>query len=705
MAAFTFAQVLEPDTDRLGGDFATIPLSAPDPALCATACRADARCLAFTYVKPAAGTDGIARCALKSSVPTPYPNACCISGLNPNAPPVERPQVLDISTRDQVDLLGMDYRCFDLPSPELELCRQTCTDSELCDSFTYVRPVPDRPAARCCLKSGVPSPSLNACCTSGIVLRPPKQKPNLTVDGKAGVHPPRNEVEWQACEMARDVAEILAFSRSRKIPDEGVDVQVVGPASSEIIHLQIKTSPDRPAALASVRLAPFLVDASSLDEVVLATLSSLGIAPESVKGPPPPGLLERLTDFHARVIAQEARRVAEELDRRPLDPGLHEEAALCLASLAIKEQAGQFSDQRDAIRRGLVHLSLARGLRSPESLSTTGVVAEAALLTVAGRATSARRRLVGMNPAMGVAGLEAWRGALDELGSLDWRVNLKPVTGTLLQRTVHYRTLAARLGTIDAQDFIGSRNTLLLTEWPRAAFAHEWSVGFGNVFARSAPALEAAELVEVAKVLNVPVSTPPNLSALLDSSSQRCITRSSTGWRPRGHRLEDLEWILPAAPEPRALHRLQASTDEAGPAPRGPGCAQGNPRRFLRDGAVLSALGPDGALHRARRATPELYVGHEARSGGLPDGARLRSSPPRGRQPRPVALHGSEETRPASGFSPTSGTRRLVRSQATWPGIRSLGERAGASLSPLASGSRGSSRRGADGYDPARTAG
>ena len=71
---------LEFDQDRLGLDYTSFNLPAADPRLCQAACAKDARCKAFTYVKP--GYQGsAARCWLKHSVPETRPNPCCVSGV------------------------------------------------------------------------------------------------------------------------------------------------------------------------------------------------------------------------------------------------------------------------------------------------------------------------------------------------------------------------------------------------------------------------------------------------------------------------------------------------------------------------------------------------------------------------------------------------------------------------------------------------
>jgi PAN domain len=66
--------------DLTGGDYSNFWAASAEPQLCQAACRADAKCAAWTYVKP--GVQGPqARCWLKSQVPQATQNECCTSGV------------------------------------------------------------------------------------------------------------------------------------------------------------------------------------------------------------------------------------------------------------------------------------------------------------------------------------------------------------------------------------------------------------------------------------------------------------------------------------------------------------------------------------------------------------------------------------------------------------------------------------------------
>jgi hypothetical protein len=69
----------EHDKDRYGGDYLPFDVKADHIEQCEDACKADTKCLAWTYVKPGIQASQ-ARCYLKSIVPAISDNTCCVSG-------------------------------------------------------------------------------------------------------------------------------------------------------------------------------------------------------------------------------------------------------------------------------------------------------------------------------------------------------------------------------------------------------------------------------------------------------------------------------------------------------------------------------------------------------------------------------------------------------------------------------------------------
>ena len=79
------AASLEANVNRPGSDYRSFDLASGQPEECRDTCAVEPQCVAFTFVNP--GVQGpSARCWLKSAVPPPNPNACCVSGVKNAAP-------------------------------------------------------------------------------------------------------------------------------------------------------------------------------------------------------------------------------------------------------------------------------------------------------------------------------------------------------------------------------------------------------------------------------------------------------------------------------------------------------------------------------------------------------------------------------------------------------------------------------------------
>jgi hypothetical protein len=121
----TNVMAMEFDIDRPGQDFRNFDLSSADPAACEYACRQDPNCRSWTYVKPNTIQGPNPRCWLKTGIPNPVSDTCCVSGVA--AKPDDRrgrlsPQQCNCwfdgydsypqaqvpgGTRDECDLIGM----------------------------------------------------------------------------------------------------------------------------------------------------------------------------------------------------------------------------------------------------------------------------------------------------------------------------------------------------------------------------------------------------------------------------------------------------------------------------------------------------------------------------------------------------------------------------------------------------------------------
>lgn len=71
--------VLAAGVDRPGEDYRDFDLAEAQPEACRSACLAEDKCLAWTYVRPGIQSEK-ARCWLKQGAPSPISDPCCVSG-------------------------------------------------------------------------------------------------------------------------------------------------------------------------------------------------------------------------------------------------------------------------------------------------------------------------------------------------------------------------------------------------------------------------------------------------------------------------------------------------------------------------------------------------------------------------------------------------------------------------------------------------
>ena len=119
----------------------------------------------------------------------------------------------------------------------------------------------------------------------------------------------------------------------------------------------------------SVEIRPtFAWDALEYAKVAGA---ALGDTKATTPDPDADKILADLLEPTGAKLAAEDVRLSARLQANPLDPAAHEEAALVLLSMALREKASQYTDPRLFICRATAHLALADALTNAANLSGT----------------------------------------------------------------------------------------------------------------------------------------------------------------------------------------------------------------------------------------------------------------------------------------------------------------------------------------------
>jgi tetratricopeptide (TPR) repeat protein len=367
-----------------------------------------------------------------------------------------------------------------------------------------------------------------------------------------------NEVEWLVREVSLDLLEMAQFVDGRRPFDpKAADFRLTAaaPSSDAPPAFEVTASLRRGRVAHRLVLADHVWSPSDYEE--LARLLQKPLARLAVPEVAASRTLESLLDPHSATLERESQRISRLLENGLLDASTHEQAALVIAALALRESAGYFSDPRRLLCRITAHLAWASALRQGGTPSVDAQVAKVALLALVGRQRTALGEIARLerdttaNPA-----LQAWLRSLRLRVTGDWRILKDPGQASLLERLEHFRALAWSLDVDQALAFSREHGRESLPDWGRRAMARGLNVEVGNVFTASATGLELIDLAETWQVARgAPLAT---LDRVLDTPPQRCIVRLGDGsFAPRV-----IDWGTWAASFQRHLMQALDRTDE-----------------------------------------------------------------------------------------------------------------------------------------------
>lgn len=228
-------------------------------------------------------------------------------------------------------------------------------------------------------------------------------------------------------------------------------------------------------------------------------------------------LIAALLDPTTQIIQRENVRVSAKLRADLRCPGAHEEAALLIGALALREAAGVFTDTRRLISRMTAHLAVADALRTEPASTRVRVLADAVQLTLIGRQKDALERLRALGPIDDSLDLLAWDRALRIRITEDWRLLQAPRRATLLEQLAWFRALTTRLGEEAALNrFDSLQEPIPVVDWGRMLLEDAYGAGVegGNRFGQ--PTL-VSELEDIGHVWQTFFNTQLTPEALVEA--------------------------------------------------------------------------------------------------------------------------------------------------------------------------------------------
>lgn len=361
-----------------------------------------------------------------------------------------------------------------------------------------------------------------------------------------------SESAWLVDQVARDIAEICLFASHPKASAEelaSLEVKVESVSHGDTNYLVSASAPraKKDKASTSLPLSGYLWAPENFVPWAQALQKGWKITPQKAKQDKSTGasgleLAKKLQEPTSKVLMDESNRLSKELNQSPLDASLHDQSALLVGSLALREAAGAFSDTRPALCRMTAHLALAKSL-SPET-TPERELAESILLTLACRQADALDRIEKLP-----AGLTAWQRALKLRNTSDWRLVEKPGEVTLLERREHARALITCRDASALIKTFEQNPPAEVPDWSRIATEQKFSVGEGHLLTTSWLERELADLAESWKIWSGKDLKTDNLVVILNDPPTRCLGKNQQG-KPA---LEVLGWGFVAASHQRHL--------------------------------------------------------------------------------------------------------------------------------------------------------
>jgi len=341
---------------------------------------------------------------------------------------------------------------------------------------------------------------------------------------------PRTEVEWEIAEIVAHIAEMASYARTKTL-DPNVRVDVLDAPSEKGLWLAVQAGGLQAPLVAEIATGDFTISPEAYAGITGELLARLELRSQGTTKSDGAALLQRLTDFTLPQIQTENKRVSVWLTQEPLNPAAHDEAALILGTLALKEQAGTLYDNRDACIKASAHLAVATALRGGKPPELAGRLAREVILACYADDAGVADRLKMWRAAGNLSkGEEAWLNALTIRCIGDWHLLKQPLTASLLERIMHYRALCSHVNGLTGLDFLRKRNTEPIADWGQ--IAAPYGVETGNVFAKATLMLDLKDLAGVYEATKGrPPAQSDGLAAILAATATRAVEADDKGAR------------------------------------------------------------------------------------------------------------------------------------------------------------------------------
>ncbi len=269
------------------------------------------------------------------------------------------------------------------------------------------------------------------------------------------------EQAWLISEISNAILNVASFAKRE--PDAG--------APARVTDLHVAAAPVLARFSIALGARQYTIDVT---DHLWAPGAFAGMARDLIGSPAdadaiaPDGrlVIQALTNPTPEVIQAENVRLSRLLAEHPKSAALHEQAALLMGALALRENASILSDPRVMMARMTAHLAVARAL-APYRVTLEGRLADAVLLTLVNRQKDALARLDAIDAGDRSPMVAAWTRALRVRMTNDWRLVGRLESASLLEQRETLRAAHKAVGNSRSMDMLDILQQQEQADWGR----------------------------------------------------------------------------------------------------------------------------------------------------------------------------------------------------------------------------------------------
>jgi hypothetical protein len=332
----------------------------------------------------------------------------------------------------------------------------------------------------------------------------------------------KTEEQWIAGEIARDLAEMAAHAGGRRADDRSLAFSIEAPSPGGV-RVSFTLGDAGPASH-EIRWGDHVWAPDTYEDVARGALTAVGRNPTPASPSESEATLTELLTPTAGVMETANQRISGRLAESMLDPEAHEDAALLVGALALREASGPFWDVRQLLCRMTAHLAFARAVRGSSTAGLSGRYAALVLARLAGRTADAMKGIESLEVAAPASETQkAWLRALRLSVTEDWRRKPEAPGGPLLERLQAMRAIRRSVGDAAAVAFAEGGASEDVPDWGRIALDGDFGIAVGG-FVSQETEPEVEEARELYERVHGKVLTEGKLVDALNQPAQRCVT-------------------------------------------------------------------------------------------------------------------------------------------------------------------------------------